>query len=183
MTTPGGGAHHATPCYAMLRMLTTSRARPTGFYHGVGAPTAPKLRGSDLLSQIETFVTLCGMVWVRAKVLGQMGWTTSPYLRAGALSCPSLAIYGPGSSGGSGLYTVHGRAFLTSLGRPSLCAPEALRGTLGSANMSVPGGHIPPCSAHRLLSKGRSSQVTGLRPFALPRSYAAGCFLCTLRAR
>src|SRR5687767_9954252 len=63
---------------------------------GVGAPTAPKLRGSDLLSQIETFVTLCGMVWVRAKVLGQMGWTTSPYLRAGALSCPSLAIYRAG---------------------------------------------------------------------------------------
>src|SRR5215217_6804761 len=28
-----------------------------------------------------------------------MGWTTSPYLRAGALSCPSLAIYGPGSYG------------------------------------------------------------------------------------
>ena len=36
------------------------------------------------------------MVGVRAKVLGQMGWTTSPYQRAGALSCPSLAIYGPG---------------------------------------------------------------------------------------
>jgi hypothetical protein len=39
------------------------------------------------------------MVGLRAKVLGQMGWTTSPYLRAGALSCPSLAIYGPGSYG------------------------------------------------------------------------------------
>ena len=39
------------------------------------------------------------MVGVRAKVLGQMGWTTSPYQRAGALSCPSLAIYGPGSYG------------------------------------------------------------------------------------
>ena len=39
------------------------------------------------------------MVWVRAKVLGRMGWTTSPYLRAGALSCPSLAIYGPGLYG------------------------------------------------------------------------------------
>src|SRR5215208_392794 len=39
------------------------------------------------------------MVGLRAKVLGQMGWTTSPYLRASALSCPSLAIYGPGSLG------------------------------------------------------------------------------------
>src|SRR5215218_1457769 len=57
----------------------------------------PPVRGSDLLSQIETFVTLCGMVGLRAKVLGQMGWTTSPYQRACALSCPSLAIYGPGS--------------------------------------------------------------------------------------
>jgi hypothetical protein len=55
-------------------------------------------RGSDPLWQIETSVTLCGMVWVRAKVLGQMGWTTSPYQRACALSCPSLAIYGPGGS-------------------------------------------------------------------------------------
>src|SRR5829696_7927670 len=57
------------------------------------------LRGSGPLSQIETFVTFCGIVWLRAKVLGQMGWTTSPYLRAGALSCPSLAIDGPGSYG------------------------------------------------------------------------------------
>ena len=39
------------------------------------------------------------MVGLRAKVLGRMGWTTSPYLRAGALSCPSLAIYGPGLYG------------------------------------------------------------------------------------
>src|SRR5215203_6964880 len=39
------------------------------------------------------------MVGLRAKVLGQMGWTTSPYQRACALSCPSPAIYGPGSLG------------------------------------------------------------------------------------
>jgi hypothetical protein len=51
------------------------------------------------LPQIETSVTFCGMVGVRAKVLGRMGWTTSPHLRAGALSCPPLAIYGPGSYG------------------------------------------------------------------------------------
>src|SRR5215203_2169869 len=59
----------------------------------------PWLTGSGPLSWIETFVTFCGIVWLRAKVLGQMGWTTSPYLRAGALSCPSLAIEGPGSYG------------------------------------------------------------------------------------
>jgi hypothetical protein len=95
MTTPGG----ARTTLGDSCLQQTSCARPTDLSHRVGAPTAPKLRGSDLLSQIETFVTLCGMVWVRAKVLGQMGWTTSPYLRAGALSCPSLAIYGLGSCG------------------------------------------------------------------------------------
>jgi dodecin len=40
------------------------------------------------------------MVGLRAKVLGQMGWTTSPYQRACALSCPSLAIYRPGYPSG-----------------------------------------------------------------------------------
>src|SRR5215218_775729 len=71
----------------------------------LGAPASimgselPWLTGSGPLSWIETFVTFCGIVWLRAKVLGQMGWTTSPYLRAGALSCPSLAIDGPGSYG------------------------------------------------------------------------------------
>ncbi len=58
------------------------------------------------------------MVGLRAKVLGQMGWKTSPYLRAGALSCPSLAIYGPGLYGAP--------AFILSLAalvRPiALCA-------------------------------------------------------------
>jgi hypothetical protein len=42
-------------------------------------------------------------VGLRAKVLGRMGWTTSPHPRAGALSCPSLAIYGPGSYGAPAL--------------------------------------------------------------------------------
>jgi hypothetical protein len=63
--------------------------------------------------------------------------------------------------------------------------PSALRGTSGSETMTTPGGagtprkahlQLSPCSAHRLLSYGRSSH-TGLRPFALPRSYAAGRFL------
>src|ERR671910_663245 len=34
------------------------------------------------------------MVWLRAKVLGRLG--RRPHPRASALSCPSLAIYGPG---------------------------------------------------------------------------------------
>ena len=33
-------------------------------------------------------------------VLGQMGWTTSPHPRAGALSCPSSAIAGRRKGGG-----------------------------------------------------------------------------------
>ena len=37
------------------------------------------------------------MVGLRVMVLGRMGWTTSPYPRACALSCPSPAFYGPGS--------------------------------------------------------------------------------------
>src|SRR5215216_1273973 len=52
------------------------------------------------------------MVGVRAKVLGQMGWTTSPYLRASALSCPSLVVY---RTGAFGL-----RPFTASIGPASL---------------------------------------------------------------
>src|ERR687894_1574265 len=36
------------------------------------------------------------MVWVRATVLGRLGRKPSPHPRAGALSCPPPAIYGPG---------------------------------------------------------------------------------------
>src|SRR5215208_8015835 len=89
MTAPGGAG-------TLRRHCNFSRARPTGFSHKVGALG---LQGTAPLSQIETFVTFCGIVWLRAKVLGRMGWTTSPYLRACALSCPSLAIDGPGSYG------------------------------------------------------------------------------------
>ena len=63
-------------------------------------PRAGVLRGCPgPLSQIETFVTFCGMVWVRAKVLGRLGRKPSPHPGACALSCPSLAVYGPGSLG------------------------------------------------------------------------------------
>jgi hypothetical protein len=72
--------------------------------------------------------------------------------------------------------------------RPWLFALEALRGTLGSEIMTTLGGagttlgNAPttlPCSAHRLLLWGQSSRDTEPRPFVLPRSYAAGCSLCT----
>jgi hypothetical protein len=54
----------------------------------------------------------------------------------------SAAPTGPGLSD-SGLYNacIVGRAFLAPLpARPSLCALSALRGTLGGATMSIPGG-------------------------------------------
>ena len=53
----------------------------------------------DPLSWIEIFVTLCGMVGLRAMVLGRLGRKPSPHPRACALSCPSPAIRGPGSLG------------------------------------------------------------------------------------
>src|SRR5215216_784222 len=73
------------------------RARLTGSLIG-SEPPHPPVRGSDLLSQIETFVALCGMVGLRgglrAKVLGRLG--RRPHPRAPVLSCPSLAVGGPG---------------------------------------------------------------------------------------
>src|SRR5215210_7133265 len=66
--------------------------------------------------------------------------------------------------------------FFTPLpARSSLCALSALRRSVCGENMTTPGGTrtpcqsvpaTPPCSAHRLLSWGRSSN---LWPFALPR--------------
>jgi hypothetical protein len=96
MTTSGGAC---TPRIALLQRLRNfPRARRTGFYRGVGAPT---LGGSGPLSQIETFVTFCGMVGLRRGDYGrrsQVGWGGSykPHPRAGALSCPSLAVYRAG---------------------------------------------------------------------------------------
>ncbi len=51
--------------------------------------------------QIRPFVVernichFCGMVGLRAKVLGRLGRKPSPHPRASALSCPSLDIYRP----------------------------------------------------------------------------------------
>jgi hypothetical protein len=174
MTTPGVAG---TPLGKSSQQ--TSHARPTGFSHRVGVLT---LRSSDPLAQIETFVTFCGMVWLRGitgEGLRSVGVAPIPQPRACALSCPSLAVYRAGALWGSGLYNAHvvGRA-APPLARPSLCALSALRSSVGGATMTTPGGAgtrrlnvqlQPPCSAHRLLSQGRSFQSTWLRPFALPR--------------
>jgi hypothetical protein len=48
------------------------------------------------LALIETFVTSCGMVRLAGEGLRSVGVDPSPHPRACALSCPSLAIYGPG---------------------------------------------------------------------------------------
>ena len=51
---------------------------------------------------------------------------------------------------------------------------------LGSVVRVVRSGLLPPSvPAGPLDQPGRSSSHTGLRPFALSRSHAAGCFLCT----
>ena len=55
----------------------------------------PTAHVPDLIG-LETFVTFCGMVWLRATVSGRLGWKPSPHPRACALSCPPPAIYGPG---------------------------------------------------------------------------------------
>jgi hypothetical protein len=64
---------------------------------------------------------------------------------------------------------------LIPLARPSLLALFALRWVVGGETMFIPGGAgrtvataTLPCSAHRHLSKGRSSSSIGLRPFAQP---------------
>ena len=81
---------------------------------------------------------------------------------------------------GSGLYTVLGRAWWMDLplARLSLCAPSALRGTVGGATMAIPGGasttlrtvhtcctHVPGSPASLI---GSELPRTGLRPFTLP---------------
>ncbi len=90
---------------------------------------------------------------------------------------PSSTINRAGVLRGSGLYNSLGRAGAPTLARPSLCALSALRRTSGGASMTIPGGRAPPlCTsvASSVLGAsasimGRSSQATGLRPFALPR--------------
>src|SRR5215210_3029633 len=66
------------------------------------------------LSQIETFVTLCGIVEVRAKVLGRLGRKPSPHPGACALSYPSRGFYRPGSYGAPAFILPVGRALPTS---------------------------------------------------------------------
>jgi hypothetical protein len=92
-----------------------------------------------------------------------------------------VGIIGTGLSG-SGLYTAPWPrcfAFLPIAFGAAFTLPCcALRWVVGGATMSTPGGAgtscqsvpaTPPCSAHRLLSWGRSPlALTGLRPFACP---------------
>jgi hypothetical protein len=143
MTTPGVAG---TPLGKSSQQ--TSHARPTGFSHRVGVLT---LRSSDPLAQIETFVTFCGMVWLRGitgEGLRSVGVAPIPQPRACALSCPSLAVYRAGALWGSGLYNAHvvGRA-APPLARPSLCALSALRSSVGGATMTTPGGARTPGKA------------------------------------
>jgi hypothetical protein len=68
------------------------------------------------LAYLETFVTFYGMVWLRATVLGRLGWKPSPHPRAHALSCPPPADYEPG---------------LGHFTRPALTGPGLVLGSLG----------------------------------------------------
>ena len=93
----------------------------------------------------------CGMVGVRAKVLGQMGWTTSPYQRAGALSCPSLAIYGPGPTGS----------------RPLSCSPPSRCPKPSRARCRLKKLKFPLRSAS--CARGHKSPTSGTWPYRTDR--------------
>src|SRR5215212_1701266 len=122
------------------------------------------------------------MVGLQAMVLGRLGRKPSPHPRACALSCPS-PFTGRGILRGSGLYNgcIVGRVVVghPPTTRPSLCPLQPLRRIVDGATMTTPGGtgttlrntlSHAPCSAHRLLSWGRSSHdAPGLRLFARPR--------------
>src|SRR5215212_12232857 len=103
------------------------------------------------------------MVGLRAKVLGRLG--RRPHPRASALSCPSLAVGGPGKSlvgqprPAARCYCPRPRWVAPSCSAAFTLRPSALRRSVGGANMTTPGGTRtpyqvqlqPPCSAHRLL--------------------------------
>jgi hypothetical protein len=101
---------------------------------------------------------------------GGVALATAPLLmpRAGVLRVPA-SIMPPGRA----------------VGRPS-ARPFVLRGLVGGATMTVPGGRahqhetltlLPRAPCNRFLSQGRGFLITRLRPFALPRSYAAGVLM------
>ena len=130
-------------------------------------PPQPPVRGSDLLSQIETFVTLCGMVWLRgglrAKVLGRLGRKLSPHPRACALSCPLLAIYGPGSLGHLT------RPF--ALPRPDALSPRALP-TKETEAFHL--GAVPLCTRPQVAGRRQPGPIGPSRNgLCSPRSWGA----------
>jgi hypothetical protein len=158
MTTPGGAGTGEVA-------VSSKCARPTGFSHKVGALG---LQGTAPLSQIETFVTLCGMVGLRAKVLGRLGRKPSPHPRACALSCPSLAVYRAGAFGLRPYNAcVVGRVVLCPLPRtrPSLCRCAPSRCPKPSSGLA--------CPTFRIILSRRYLIPIGIRPYrggAMPYS-------------
>src|SRR5215218_1315346 len=119
------------------------------FLRGACQGPSYEARGSAPLSQIETSVTFCGIVGLRAKVLGRLGRTENSQPRACALSCPSPTIYGPGSYGAQAFIMLVCRWPRCDVPRPlkawpfalaSLCALGALRRIVGGETMTTPGG-------------------------------------------
>src|ERR671915_592005 len=125
------------------------------------------------------------MVGLQAMVLGRLG--CRPHPRASALSCPS-PFAGRGSHTSQAGYGAPAFIMLLLSAAPvwpntsgaafALC-PLCVARDLRWCDHDYPrwGGHtsesmqqLPPCSAHRLLSWAGAPWLTGLLPFALPRS-------------
>jgi hypothetical protein len=79
-------------------------------------------------SNFATTVAFCGMVRMRAKVLGRLEWKSFLHPRAAALSCPPPAIYGPGR----GLVS-----------RPVLCSEKGLPASGSGSSGSWLRGWLP----------------------------------------
>src|SRR5687767_9985585 len=108
------------------------------------------------------------MVGLEAMVLGRLGRKPSPHPRACALSCPSSAIYGPGSLG--------------HLTRPFALHPLCVARDRLWCDHDFPGGARtlwkPPSPRARRTGFYQGSELPqgssmGLRLFAMPRPYAA----------
>src|SRR5919112_6698658 len=119
------------------------------------------LLGSGPLSQIETFVTFCGMVGLQAMVLGRLG--CRPHPRASALSCPSpFAGRGSHTSQGTGLrplYCPWPRFFVRfsrqNLVRPARCPVVCCAGPRVMRPYLSPVGRAQPdCDISTVLSQG-----------------------------
>jgi hypothetical protein len=98
---------------SLYRAMTLLPSRPGLRFGGGPGPIGPGYPSGcpGLSSCIATFVAFCGMVGLRAKVLGRLGRKPSPHPRACALSCPSLVVYRAGvlQGGLRPLYCLQGR--------------------------------------------------------------------------